>query len=245
MCIWFALFCTKVKLMAHLIIKSTVWRPWPSSSVGERVIPIRQGRGLHPQSGDIQESTNECKTRWNNKSMCLSKKRTNKWIQHEFPPFMNGEQVKKYQVPCLSPHIWNAVGWRGEPRTVNLQSLGLSHESSTTGWCCPSPQSLDSVTQPGLKEKQLVPPRSRVPALSAPWFTKCICQNTPVRHLLLNQSRISEAGFLWCLHRNFRPRRTEHRQLALSIYGQWNVIPHTWQALLHYAHPHPHHQVSF
>ena len=34
--------------------------------------PIRQGCGFDPQSGHIQESTNECISKWNNKSMFLS-----------------------------------------------------------------------------------------------------------------------------------------------------------------------------
>lgn len=36
-------------------------------------------------------------------------------IQYGFPHFMNREQVKKYEVTCLSPHIWNVVGQRDKP----------------------------------------------------------------------------------------------------------------------------------
>ena len=45
--------------------------PWRSSSVGWRVFLMRQGCRFDPQSGHMQESTNECIDKWNNKSMPL------------------------------------------------------------------------------------------------------------------------------------------------------------------------------
>ena len=47
-------------------------RPWLGCSVGQNVIPIHQGCEFIPRSGHIQESTNECINKWNNKSMFLS-----------------------------------------------------------------------------------------------------------------------------------------------------------------------------
>ena len=52
--------------------------PWLGSSVGSRVILIHQGCGFDPWSRYIEDSTNECINKWNNKSMffSLSKKKS-------------------------------------------------------------------------------------------------------------------------------------------------------------------------
>ena len=58
----------------------TVWsflkklkiRPWWDSSVGYNIVPICQGCGFDSQSGHIQETTNECTHKWNNKSISSS-----------------------------------------------------------------------------------------------------------------------------------------------------------------------------
>ena len=47
-------------------------RHWPGSSVGWNIIPIHQGCGFDPRSGHIQESTNECIKKCDNKLMSLS-----------------------------------------------------------------------------------------------------------------------------------------------------------------------------
>ena len=44
---------------------------WPGGSVGQSILLILQGCGFGPQSGYIQESTNEYVSKWNNKSMFL------------------------------------------------------------------------------------------------------------------------------------------------------------------------------
>ena len=44
-------------------------QPWLDSSVDQSIVPIRQGSGFHPWSGHIQESTNGCINKWNNKSI--------------------------------------------------------------------------------------------------------------------------------------------------------------------------------
>ena len=41
--------------------------PWPGGSVGESVVPVRQGCGFNPRSGHKRESTDECISKWNNK----------------------------------------------------------------------------------------------------------------------------------------------------------------------------------
>ena len=42
-------------------------QPWPVSSVGQNV-PVRQGCRFDPQPGHVQEATNKCVNKWNNKS---------------------------------------------------------------------------------------------------------------------------------------------------------------------------------
>ena len=46
--------------------------PWPGSSVGQRVIPIRQRGRFDSWSGHMQESSNECLGKWNSKLISLS-----------------------------------------------------------------------------------------------------------------------------------------------------------------------------
>lgn len=66
----------------------------------------------------------------------------------------HGEQVKKYEVTCLSPHICGMEGQRGEVGTVHPQSLEFSHWCITLGWPTLS-QPLDSTPEAGLTEKNL------------------------------------------------------------------------------------------
>ena len=57
---------------SKILFKLRAW-PWPGRSVGWSVIPIHQECGFDPQSGHIQESTNECINKQdNNKSIFLS-----------------------------------------------------------------------------------------------------------------------------------------------------------------------------
>ena len=46
-------------------------QPWMGSSLDQSVVPICQGYGFGLQSGYVQEATNECINKWNNKSMLL------------------------------------------------------------------------------------------------------------------------------------------------------------------------------
>ena len=42
------------------------------SCIDQNVVPIHQGRGFRPWSGHVQESTSECRNKWNSKSLFLS-----------------------------------------------------------------------------------------------------------------------------------------------------------------------------
>lgn len=55
-------------------------RPWPGSSDGESIVLTHQGFWVTIQSGHIQKSTNECRNKWNNKSMSLALPKINKKI---------------------------------------------------------------------------------------------------------------------------------------------------------------------
>ena len=46
--------------------------PWLGGSVGQSVIPTCQGGGFDSPSQHIQESTNECINKWNNRRVFLS-----------------------------------------------------------------------------------------------------------------------------------------------------------------------------
>ena len=72
------LLCCAVSRLEVAMVEEGMVRmslqPWLGSSVGWSVIRIQQGCGFNLRSGHIQESTNECIKKWNNKlmSVCLS-----------------------------------------------------------------------------------------------------------------------------------------------------------------------------
>ena len=51
-------------------LKIDLW-PWLGGSVGWSIVPVCQSCRFDPQSGHIQEMTNECIDKWNNKSVSL------------------------------------------------------------------------------------------------------------------------------------------------------------------------------
>ena len=58
--------------LLHLGQSSPNWLRALVRRHGWSIVPVSQGCDFDPQSGHIQESTNECISKWNNESMSLS-----------------------------------------------------------------------------------------------------------------------------------------------------------------------------